>query len=237
MRKFLFSTVAALALTVSAVNVSATELTNQSNNAFSNGSVNVAPTVAGGGQANAFVRNAEQDVEGVGGVASVDQKNDHGRHQTNTAGNNGAINFSTTLAAGVQGNAFVRNADQGVLGVGAQSTVAQENNKATGNQFNAANGNGAVNLGRTVALGGQLNLGVRNADQSVNATGAVSLVRQTNRRGSNPGTQVNSATGNVAVNAAPTFAAGAQVNVGVRNASQTVGAVGASSSVTQVNRD
>lgn len=112
--------------------------------------------------------------------SSVDSTNRNGSLQVNVAGGNFATNEARTGALGVQLNGGVYRASNDVTAVGASASVSQLNRNG-GVQMNLAGGNYASNYATTAAVGGQLNVGVGRASQSVSAAGAVSSVGQTNR--------------------------------------------------------
>jgi hypothetical protein len=230
------------------------------------------------------MNDSDQSVEGVGGVDSVDQKNENGSVQLNQAGGNFAGNTATTVAAGGQLNLFMDDADQDVLAVGAQNSVNQKNRNATGvtttipgdsttttevtkdidyffgipyvdsvttttttvtapsttvtsggDQTNKAAGNLALNSGNTFAVGIQANGFMDDADQSVGATGALNMVDQSNKDAAS--SQYNEATHNGSINTGLTVAGGLQLNGWMDDSTQSVGATGAASLVSQSNHN
>jgi hypothetical protein len=211
----------------------------QTNGVVLAGALNTGTVAAIGIQANAGVKKAEQTVVAVGAQVATSSTNKdsarvRSRGQTNYAVGIGSMNTGTVLAGGGQANLFVKKAEQSVAAVGASTFVSQTNNSSSNGQTNTAKYVGAKNTGFVGAAGVQLNGGVKTASQSVSASGAGAFVTQLNKNGA--GLQKNVATGILSVNRGPVVAAGLQLNVGVKTASQSVSAVGASVGISQINR-
>jgi hypothetical protein len=209
----------------------------QYNNAYTSKSVNVGPTGAAGFQLNLGVKNTEQNVGAFGAQTTVAQTNiDSDNNQKNTATGISASNQGTAVAVGAQINAGARNTSQTVTSSGAGAFVTQINKKNyhEDSQGNVVENLSTANRGTVASLGTQVNVGTRSATQNVTALGASAGVTQLNAR--TGGVQYNTATSIKSSNSAPTYATGAQVNVGTRSATQSVRAIGASTGISQTNR-
>jgi len=115
-----------------------------------------------------------------------------------------------------------------VIGLGAGAANAQDQN-------NASLGVVSLNTGFVAATGVQGTAFAQKASQDVTGVGAIASVDQKNVDGDDDQTNVAALVG--ALNVAPVAAVGAQGNLLVGKASQSVGAFGAQASVDQKNVD
>ena len=123
------------------------------------------------------------------------------------------------------------------LAIGMSSSIAI----ASIDQVNKTTTITAYNNGAKIAVGTQINVKapanavVKTASQGVTALGASTSIEQVNKDGED--NQYNTAYTSKSVNDGPTGAAGFQLNLGVKNTEQNVGAFGAQTAVTQTNID